>query len=443
MCFCPFDQDGRGGEDERGMQLDDMGFVMVYLLPSEEPADNVAHHVAQQPQVVEDDGEADAADENKTGNPEMQAMVVYQRAAQAVGQGRDAGVAIGRDGMEDGHEDFLPWPRHRAGDALVNQIRADGLQHERYGHDERERAEQVAEVLLVEHILKHQLAAHRRATDERKREKTRERDDADTAHLYEREDDELPLQRERLPHVHHRQPRDADRRGGHEQRIDKRDTVVGDARHQEQARADEYQEQEAEDEQHRGLDTAAQEAEAHLREVDEREDGQKRVKTIGVQQEAKGFGRGDARMEAPQHEAVQPQQKTVRDKEARMPPLAEVHQATQQHSAEKQAEQDGRDAVGPVGRQGRIHKAELIDQVTEATQTAEQQQHPAQEVDTRQPGRTVQLNQVAQMAEEPPQGRGPPHACPSSPNGLRSACMTCHVTSTTICLSSAIKSRTG
>ncbi len=261
------------------LHVDDAWDMVVTSLPPYQQLEPVLQQVPQEPQVVEHDGEAQPAEDNQHGYPEVEVIVMYdERVEHVPAQRGDAGVAEGGDGVEQGVEQLLARAAgQRPPDVHVDAVCADALDEEGDEQDVEYHAEQPAGLLLAQDVFQHYLAHEGGLPHEGEGEEGGEGHHPDAAYLYQRHDDDVPRRGEARRHVHRGEARHADAGGGDEQGVDEGYPVGRGVRQGQQPRAHQYHEHEAEQEQQRGLDVDARQGEDLAGEVDDAQPQQQRV----------------------------------------------------------------------------------------------------------------------------------------------------------------------
>ena len=190
----------------------------------------------------------------------------------------EAGVAEGRDAVEDGREETPP-----LGDQALRQVPVeDGgarrLEAEGHERDLRERRPGAAEALLADERLEARVLPER-PPREGEGEERRERHDPEAAGLDEGEEDRVPERRESGPRVDDRQPR---HRGGArrgEEGVHRGEpAAVGRSREEEQAGPGADQEEEAREDDEMGLDDLPDEPPAVAQHPEEERDHEERLR---------------------------------------------------------------------------------------------------------------------------------------------------------------------
>ena len=169
-------------------------------------------------QVTQHHG-AETAGDDETADHDLQGSIaMHPGVGKAGGQGREAGVAEGRDRVEDRLKNAfadVPVGRQRE----IDEQGAEGFGDEGEDDDEAHRTGDVGEVLFRDHLAKHLAIVQAHAAEQEAGEVKGQRHDAEAADLDETEQDDLPGGGKKERRVFHRQTGDADGAGAGEEGV--------------------------------------------------------------------------------------------------------------------------------------------------------------------------------------------------------------------------------
>ena len=196
---------------------------------------------------IHQDGETDTPQNNQQGYIDEERVVPrhHQRIAQISGQRGESRIAESGNGMKSGKGQlFLKVHPHRPVDVSPDSKHPYSFNHQRKGQNIDQGGEQGIQGIGTHHVAHHQLIVQRGITHEEHGKETRQCHHSQTAYLNQQNDYHKTGRSKSGRHIDRRQPRDAHRTGGYEQRVDPRYAVHRAARQHQQPRAYHYDYQE-------------------------------------------------------------------------------------------------------------------------------------------------------------------------------------------------------